>query len=78
MNGELATSVANLGFATASAAYLLWWVTKRLNSKLQRIVDELSEANKTLTLVTDKLDEILRREEKILEELLELRGGTKR
>ena len=58
-------AVVNLGFATGAAAYLLWWTTRRLNSRLER--------------VAEKLDEILAKEERILDRLdILIAGGGRR
>ena len=56
MNYDLLDSIVNLGFSIAVAGYLIWWITKKLNSKLDRIARSLDELNRNI----DKLIEVIK------------------
>ncbi len=35
--------LTTVGFPTATAVFLIWWVTNRLNGKLDRLIDRLED-----------------------------------
>lgn len=40
--------ISNIGIPGGIAVYLVWWITNKLNSKLDRLVNELSRLNSNL------------------------------
>lgn len=57
-----ARAVATLGFPTASAVFLLWWVTSRLNGKLDRLTDALEQLpDRMADRIADKVALLIRR-----------------
>ena len=58
MDPSFLTDVANYGLAVVIAVYLVWWVTKNLNSKLDRLAQNMEQLNnnmKQLSLSIEKL-----------------------
>ena len=62
-------AAANTGVASAIAAYMVWWVTRRLNGRLERVAEKLDTVLEREERILDALREILEREEKILDRL---------
>lgn len=57
-------SVAQLGFPVASAVFLLWWVTQKLNGKLDRLLDQLDNLpDRIADRIGDKLEAMLSRKD---------------
>lgn len=52
---------ATLGFPTATAALLLWWLVRQLNGKLDRLTDAMHELpDRIADRISDKLEALLK------------------
>lgn len=50
--------LTTVGFPTATAVFLIWWVTSRLNGKLDRLIDSLDDLPDR---IADKIELVLKR-----------------
>lgn len=50
--------LTTVGFPTATAVFLIWWVTNRLNGKLDRLIDSLDDLPDR---IADKIELVLKR-----------------
>ncbi len=48
MDASFMEAVANYGLAIVIAGYLVWWVTNKLNSKLDRLTQSIENLNQTI------------------------------
>ena len=54
-------AVATLGFPTAAAVFLLWWVTSKLNGRLDRLSDAMEQLpDRLATRIAEKIALLLR------------------
>ena len=45
---DITQIISNIGIPGGIAVYLVWWITNKLNSKLDRLIIELSRLNNNL------------------------------
>ena len=57
----LVRAVATLGFPTTAAVFLLWWVTSKLNGRLDRLSDAMEQLpDRLATRIAEKIALLLR------------------
>lgn len=47
--------IANYGLALVISVYLIWWVTSKLNGKIDRLVNSIDELNENIKHLIYKL-----------------------
>ena len=55
MDKSLVELVSNTVFPVAVATFLLWWVTSKLNGKLDRLGDAINDLKEVLEELVDKV-----------------------
>jgi len=53
----IATLVGNVGVAGAIAVYMVWWVTRKLNSKIDRLNASIEKLTDTINTLIDKIED---------------------
>jgi len=53
---EITDLITNLGIPGAIAIYLVWWVTKSLNSKLDSLTSEITKLRESITQLRESIE----------------------
>ena len=56
MNASFMEAITNYGLAVVIAGYLVWWITKKLNSKLDTLTQNIAQLNTNIERLIDKLE----------------------
>jgi len=60
-NTQIVTTFVNLGIAGVIAYKLLDFILKKLNSKLDRVIQELNRLNENIVRLNEKIEELASR-----------------